>query len=237
MNLDYSKKIIVSVESDDIDQARKLISEFAQYSEYVKFGLVLLQKYTPETLCNLANEFGLNVFLDVKLHDIENTVTNAYLNIVNSGAKMINLHASAGAQTIKNVSKHKGSTKLIAVGILTNIDDNECNFIYGDTVLNTQSRLLNMAVENGADGIVCSGSDLKYLNKFDWFDKVIKIVPGIRPDFSSNNDQKRIMTPFEALKNGADYLVIGRPITANKDLSPKEAYIRIVEQIINKMEE
>ena len=154
-------------------------------------------------------KFG-NVFADAKLYDIPNTVTNSVRKLSTTGADMITVHASGGVEMMKAAKRSAGKSKILAVTVLTSFQGNQKKMVL---------KLVRDAEKAGLDGIVCSGLELKYLAKFS----LLKVVPGIRPkDYNKKDDQKRTVTPKEAIKLGADYLVIGRPITKSKD--PPQAF-------------
>jgi len=149
-------------------------------------------------------KFG-NVFADAKLYDIPNTVANSVRRLSAAGADMITVHASGGVKMMKAAKDNSGHSKILAVTVLTSFGGNQKKNVL---------KLAKEAEKAGVDGIVCSGNELKYLKRF----RLLKVVPGIRPkDYNRKDDQKRTMTPKEAVKNGADYLVIGRPIISSKD--------------------
>ena len=144
-------------------------------------------------------KFG-NVFADAKLYDIPNTVTNSVRKLSTTGADMITVHASGGVEMMKAAKRSAGKSKILAVTVLTSFQGNQKKMVL---------KLVRDAEKAGLDGIVCSGLELKYLAKFS----LLKVVPGIRPkDYNKKDDQKRTVTAEEAVKLGADYLVIGRPI-------------------------
>lgn len=145
-------------------------------------------------------KFG-KVFADAKLYDIPNTVANGIRRLSAAGADMITVHASGGIEMMRAAKKNAGRSKILAVTVLTSFQGNQKKEVL---------RMVKEAAVAGVDGVVCSGHELKYLAKFS----LLKIVPGIRPKgYNRKDDQKRTVTPEEAIKFGADYLVIGRPIT------------------------
>ena len=185
-------------------------------------------KYTNTKKLKIGYKFGLEfinskngrlfiskikdriIFADLKLHDIPNTCASAVKAIKDLRVNYLTIHVSAGLEALKASKKVSGKTKLIGVTTLTSIDDYSLKQIGYDKKLKKlvahQAKLANKA---NLDGIVCSAQEVKYVKKF--FKKEI-ITPGIRFN-SSKNDQKRVMTPKEAFKNGCDWVVIGRPFT------------------------
>lgn len=145
-------------------------------------------------------KFG-KVFADAKLYDIPNTVAHSTARLTGAGADMITVHASGGAEMIKAAKLKAGSSKILAVTILTSAEAGSKNI----------ERLTRNALKGGADGVVCSGHDISRIDHVRGSGKLLKVVPGIRPRwYGVKDDQKRITTPEMAIKLGADYLVIGR---------------------------
>lgn len=165
-------------------------------------------------------KFG-NVFADAKLYDIPNTVGNSVRRLSNAGADMITVHISGGLEMLKTAKQNSGKSKIIGVTILTSFSKSNSKIV---------KKYVKNAVEAKLDGIVCGGMDLKNISKYDVSKSLIKVVPGIRPtDYKKKDDQKRTVTPKKAIDLGADYLVIGRPITYSKN--PKLALQKILLEI------
>ncbi|MDP2910613.1 MAG: orotidine-5'-phosphate decarboxylase, partial [bacterium] len=182
----------------------------------------------------LAKEIGgEKCFLDGKFADIPNTVKDASVAVSRLGVKMFNVHASAGIEAIKaavnnsmHIEKdlpgldHGGPANfkrslVLGVTVLTSIDEDECKSIFGDTPDQKVFYFALRLAQNKADGIICSPQELRFLSQYPQAaGDLIKVTPGVRPVWAAQGDQKRVMTPSEAIKvRGADYLVIGRPIT------------------------
>jgi orotidine-5'-phosphate decarboxylase len=167
----------------------------------------------------LAKALGAeHVFWDGKLCDIPNTVKGASVATSRMGVRMFNVHASAGIEAVKAAVASKGNSLVLGVTVLTSIgkladDTDECVSIFGDKAGNKVLHFARMLSEAGADGIICSPKELVDLSGSTAFDTLLKATPGVRPEWAAVGDQKRVMTPGEAIKAGADYLVIGRPIT------------------------
>jgi len=190
---------------------------------------------------------GRKTFLDGKLNDIPNTVGKASLAISRMGVNFFNVHASAGTGAIKAAVKaasmSHGMSKVLFVTVLTSIegtkaqvpetkflpDLGECVSIFGEEPNKKVLQFCVKGMDAGADGAICSPKELKFLRASSEFDKLILVTPGVRPTWADVNDQKRVMTPAEAVSAGADYIVAGRPITDAKD--PVAAAIRIAEEI------
>ncbi len=152
-------------------------------------------------------KFG-KVFADAKLYDIPNTVSNCVKRLSSAGADLITVHASGGIEMMKAAKQSAGQSKILAVTILTSSETNSRKV----------AKLTRDALRANVDGIVCSGRDLLSIQHISGSQSLLKVVPGIRPNwYKKKDDQKRIITPKEALKLGADYLVIGRPILNAED--------------------
>lgn len=158
------------------------------------------------------------VFVDTKLHDIPNTVANSVKKLSRAGADMITVHASGGIPMMRAAKRNAGRSKILAVTVLTSLNNK-----------NTKRNVIKLtqnAISAGVQGIVCSGHELSAFDGLRGIKSLIKIVPGIRPIwYTKKDDQKRKVTPSEAMKLGADYLVIGRPIINAKD--PLDALRRL----------
>jgi len=223
MDLSYeqgiaARRIILPLDFATLTQAlvtlitmRKLVSE-------VKIGLEAITGGFASTLAEVANELGLYVGWDGKWDDISETVKRAAEALVKKGtAKWCNVHASAGAASVEAAVKacHAlNSTKIYVYGVtvLTGIEPDECRSIFGDDPGPKVLQFAHTLLDKDADGIICSPKELKLLGQHQELNKLIKTTPGVRSVWASTNDQKRVTTPAEAIEDGADYLVIGRPI-------------------------
>lgn len=197
---------------------------------WVKLGMSLFYEAGPDYLRKLKDE-GYKVFLDLKLHDIPHQVELACKNISKLGADMLTIHASGGSDMIAAAkSGLEGSdTKLLCVSVLTSSDQEMLSSIGVTKELQRQVKDLSaLSFAAGADGMVCSAKEAALIKELTNENYLI-VTPGIRPAGSDNQDQKRVMTPDLAIKNGATHLVIGRPITQAKD--PREALAQIYESL------
>ena len=197
----------------------------------LKIGNQLFTSSGPKIVKEL-HEQGFDIFLDLKFHDIPNTVHEAIKSAADLGVWMVNLHASGGKQMLeaakKALKQYSNPPLLIAVTVLTSLSQESLSDI-GINNLNDQvMRLTKLAKDSGLDGIVCSALDTKSIKR-EFGEEFLTVTPGIRPSGSSLDDQSRVSTPFEAIKNGSDYLVIGRPITGSAD--PRKALEEIYKQI------
>jgi len=198
----------------------------------VKVGKELFTRCGPVIVEEL-HKLGFEVFLDLKFHDIPNTTANAVAVAADLGVWMVNVHASGGSRMmsacVEKLSHFKQKPLLIGVTVLTSMQGEDLLELgLGDSPLLQVQRLANLSKESGLDGVVCSSHEVSTLTAV--FGGDFKLVtPGIRPSFAEKGDQRRVMTPREALNSGSDYLVIGRPITQAKD--PLFALAKILDEI------
>ncbi len=222
INEQIKKRLMLALDVEKIEDAKILVEKLSPYIGTFKVGLQLFCGYGLEII-NYIKEKNANFFLDVKLHDIPNTVEKASYNIIKNGANFFNVHATGGIEMMKAAKKgaFEASEKLgiekpiiLAVTILTSISDeilqNELENKYKteDFVL----KLAKNAKLAGLNGVVASANELPLIKKELGKDFIV-LTPGIRPSWSAKNDQKRIATPTSAIKEGADYIVLGRAIT------------------------
>jgi len=211
------EKIIVALDVATNKEALRLASLLADDVGLFKIGL---QSYTAEgpALIRPISFFGPKVFLDLKLHDIPNTVAKAVEAAGTLGVRMLTLHLSGGSEMIRAaVSARSDSLLLLGVTVLTSSTD-ETLAETGITEKTSDQvlRLARLGVANGIDGLVASPHEARML-RAEFGDRIKIVTPGIRPAGSDPGDQKRFATPREAIDAGADYLVIGRPITGDPD--------------------
>jgi orotidine-5'-phosphate decarboxylase len=217
------------------DELLDLVFALRSRVGYFKIGLELISSIGGPRALRLIRTFvfGGQVFCDSKLHDVPATVGRAAAALAAQRVEMFNVHAAAGPTALKAAAENKGRSRLLAVTVPTSFDDHECQRTYGCDVEQLAYRWALDAAATGCDGLVCSPADLTRFAGHPALDKLIKVTPGIRPWSVPGDDQKRSMTPFEAVRAGADYLVIGRPITRPPPSvgSPAEAAKRIAEEI------
>jgi len=198
----------------------------------LKIGSQLFTSSGPQIIKEL-NSLGFDVFLDLKFHDIPNTVYEAVKSAADLGIWMVNVHASGGRAMLEASKKAlEGFDQpplLIAVTVLTSLSEDSLNEVGIKDLSKQVLRLAELTNECDLDGVVCASTDVKAIkNRFG--KDFLTVTPGIRPNDSKVNDQNRISTPFEAVKNGSDYLVIGRPITESED--PTKALEKIIKEIL-----
>ncbi|WP_067218171.1 orotidine-5'-phosphate decarboxylase [Marinomonas gallaica] len=213
--------IVVALDYPTIEQATAMAKRLDPKLCRVKVGKELFTKAGPAILDEL-HTLGFDVFLDLKFHDIPNTVANAVAVAAKAGVWMVNVHASGGRRMMEASANglaqiHDHNTLLIAVTVLTSMDETDLVEVGID--LSPQDhvmRLAKLAQSSGMDGVVCSAQESSMLSETLGKDFVL-VTPGIRPAGSDQGDQKRIMTPVQAMAAGSHYLVMGRPITQAQD--------------------
>jgi len=213
--------IVVALDYPTVAQSIEMAKRLDPNQCRVKVGKELFTTAGPVILDEL-HKLGFDIFLDLKFHDIPNTVANAVSAAAKAGVWMVNIHASGGrrmmeasANALQQLSDNK--TLLIAVTVLTSMDQSDLVEIGIDATPEQHvKRLAALAKSSGMDGVVCSAQESSMLSTELGKDFVL-VTPGIRPAGSDQGDQKRIMTPAQAMAAGSHYLVIGRPITQAKD--------------------
>ena len=223
-----SSKLIIALDFPNKDLASSFVKKLSPVDCKLKVGFELFVAAGPEFVKQLVDK-GFDVFLDLKFHDIPNTVASACKSAASLGVWMMNVHASGGdimMQAAKQalVDSHSDA-KLIAVTVLTSMDQLQLNAVnVHETPENQVKHLAKLTQVAGLDGIVCSAQEAEMLRQL-LDDKFLLVTPGIRPTGSSQGDQHRIMTPLAAKKAGVSYIVVGRPITQSDE--PQ----RVIEQI------
>jgi orotidine-5'-phosphate decarboxylase len=222
-------KIIVALDVPTKREALNLVEKLRDQVSFFKVGLQLYTAEGPEIVRSvLATE--ARVFLDLKMYDIPNTVASAVGSASRLGVQMLTIHLSGGSEMIRAaVGARRSDILLLGVTILTSAAEGTLREVgVADNLDDQVLRLAKLGVEAGIDGVVASPHEIKMLRR-EFGDKIKIVTPGIRPLGAEVGDQKRTMTPREALDAGADYLVIGRPIVAQSN--PREAAKRILEDI------
>lgn len=215
---------IIALDFSTFDEVKKFLSLFPEDEKlYVKVGMELYYAIGPEIITFLKNK-GHSVFLDLKLHDIPNTVASSMRVLSKLGVDMTNVHAAGGVEMMVQAKKALGKeTKLIAVTQLTSTNEKQMREDQNiqTSLSDSVKHYAKKAKEAGLDGVVCSAHEVSVIK--DVTDSsFICLTPGIRPSGSDVGDQKRVMTPSEAKSIGSDYIVVGRPIT--RASNPLEAY-------------
>jgi len=225
-------RIIVPLDFNTVEQALELVEKLQPDLCRLKVGKELFTKAGPVLVEKLIKK-GFDIFLDLKFHDIPTTVAKACAVAADLGVWMVNVHASGGSEMMslarEEIEKKSHHPLLIGVTILTSMNQEALTELGIQCSVEEQvMRLARLTSNAGLDGVVCSAHEVKMLR--DNLGKEFKLVtPGIRPAGSNKDDQKRVMTPAQAINAGSDYLVIGRPITQAAD--PGQALKDISEEI------
>ena len=225
-------ELILALDLADKAEALALLDRIDGGLDWVKIGLQMFTRWGPGLLDEVANR-GYKIFLDLKLHDISNTVASAVQSLAHCPVEMLTLHASGGPEMIaaaKATRDAAGSkAKLIAVTVLTSINESILASIgmQGPIAARVEA-LARLSVESGADGLVCSPLEVARLRE-NLGRASLLITPGIRPAGSASGDQKRILTPAEAAAAGSSFIVVGRPILRADD--PRAAALAIRDEL------
>ena len=218
--------IIVAIDETNQKKAQELIDNLDPKKCMLKIGSVLFNSIGKEIIYYAADK-NFDIFLDLKLHDIPNTVKKSIEGISALPISMLTIHTSGGVDMMRAAMEAVSGTKIKVIGVttLTSLNDNDSNDIFKRTTFDQVKKMLDLAEVAGIDGVVCSPHELELVNKRR---SLLSITPGIRIN-NLDDDQKRVMTPKEAIDLGADYLVIGRPITASDNIgkSLEEIYLSI----------
>ena len=227
-------KIFVALDVETKEKALEIVGDLKGLGACFKIGKQLFTSTGPELVREIVS-MGEDVFLDLKYHDIPNTVAKAGVAAAQLGVKIFNVHASGGRKMMEAVreemNKLQNPPLVLAVTILTSLGEEDIREVGFDRTIPEQiAKLAKLAKDSGMDGVVASPLEIELIRETCGKDFKI-LTPGIRPAFAAVNDQKRIATPAEALRKGADYLVIGRPITAAENR--REAFLKILEECKN----
>ncbi len=231
--MDPKEKIIIALDVGTKQEALALAEALTE-ARVFKIGLELFTAEGP-ALVEEAVRLGKKPFLDLKYHDIPNTVAGAVRSATRKGVHMLTLHTSGGMEMMASAARAAQEESagtgierpvLLGVTVLTSLKDEELRRIgFAHAVAKQVLRLAVLAKASGLDGVVCSPHEIESIKR-ECGDDFLVVTPGIRPAWAAAQDQKRIMTPAEAISKGADYLVIGRPITGAP--SPHEAFLKVL---------
>ena len=210
-----SKKIIVAIDENQSNVAKNIINQLDSSMCMVKIGSISFNSIGREII-SYSCEKGFDIFLDLKLHDIPNTVKKSIEGLSSLPISMLTIHTSGGKDMMMAAMEAVSGTQIKVFGVtaLTSLNNDDTNQIFQRTTAGQVDAMLNLAQEAGIHGVVCSPQELELVNKRE---NLLSITPGIRLQ-DSNDDQKRVMTPKEAINLGADFLVIGRPITEAENI-------------------
>lgn len=230
-------RLIVALDVHSMEDVKRLVGELGDSVSFYKVGMELFYSVGPEVVTWLKSE-GKQVFLDLKLHDIPNTVAEGLCSLMRLGADILDVHTSGGyammkaaAERLKKAADEQGIArpKLIGITVLTSINQDEWKDM--GNVVNIKGqvvRLAKLAQKAGLDGVVASPQEAELIREACG-DGFIVVTPGIRPAGSSLDDQSRVATPEWALRNGSTHLVVGRPIRSAA--KPREAALAIIKEI------
>ena len=227
-----NEKLIVALDTKSLDEAASLVDKLIPEVKIFKVGLGLFTLYGYAAV-EMVKDKGGKVFLDLKFHDIPNTVASAVISASNLGIFMLNVHTLGGSEMMRKAAEAaKGKAekpKILGVTVLTSMDQKAINEVgieksIEEEVLN----LATMARDAGLDGVVASPQETSAIRKKLGKDFII-VTPGVRPEWAARGDQRRVATPSSAIKAGADYIVVGRPIIESGD--PAEAAKKILEEM------
>ena len=230
-------RLIVALDLNSEEKAAAMAEQLKNDVKLFKIGLELFSASGP-ALVNRIKDFGCGIFLDLKFHDIPTTVGKAASAIVRLEPFMFNVHALGGFDMMKRTAEMVGEEasragvakpKILAVTVLTSMDEKALGAVgISGAPQEAVLRLARLAKQAGLDGVVASPSEVKAIRK-ELGEEFMIVTPGVRPLWAAVNDQKRIATPAAAIKDGADYIVVGRPITESKN--PAEAAREILKEM------
>ncbi len=229
--------VIVALDFDSCEKALNLVDKLGETVNHYKVGLELFSRCGIEVVKEISKR-RKKVFLDLKYLDIPNTVKSAARVGIEAGVWMYNVHALGGFEFLKQIAEFNkeyaekiGAERplLIAVTVLTSMDESDLKSVgIESSVEDEVLRLAELSKKAGLDGVVCSAREVRLI-KENLGEDFITVTPGIRPTWAAKNDQKRVVTPKDAVKLGTDYMVIGRPITGAPN--PKEAAEKILSEL------
>lgn len=229
--MEIKDKVIIALDYQNEADAIALVHQLEDLGTYYKVGLELFLN-TKGSIIEFLKSKEKKVFLDLKFHDIPNTVLGAVKWAKGLDIDLFNVHALGGKKMMEDAKAILTNTcqKLIAVTILTSMDNMSLKEIgILDEADVAVKRLARLAYQSNLDGVVCSAKEAKDI-KAAFGSDFLTVCPGIRPIWAHKGDQARVMTPYEAVKSGVDHMVIGRPITAHE--KPKEALEKIIDEIM-----
>jgi orotidine-5'-phosphate decarboxylase len=216
-------RAIIALDRPDARGALSLVERIGKACDFYKVGNELFTSSGPQ-IVEALRALGISVFLDLKLHDIPNTVGQAASRAASLGASLLTVHATGGAEMMEAAVAGAGEKcGILAVTILTSLDTSDIRMAWGRARLDLSREVLRLsgqAADAGAHGVVCSGLEARAVSA-EYGDRLKLLIPGIRRPGDPRNDQRRTVTPLEAVRAGASYIVLGRTVTAAED--PAEA--------------
>jgi orotidine-5'-phosphate decarboxylase len=233
------ERVIVALDEQTLDEARAIVGSLDGCIDFFKVGIGIYTICGPE-LVKLLGIMHKRVFLDLKFHDIPNSVSLAVKTALDRNVEMLNLHISGGVEMMKAAVRTAGRDSkpsssrfpiVLGVTLLTSLNENDLSVMFKDRQPNVIEFVLTMAAlakEAGLDGVVASGHEIEPVKKLCGDDFLV-VTPGIRPPWARRDEHKRALGPREAFERGADFIVIGRPITHATD--PREAALRVIDEV------
>ncbi len=220
-------ELILALDTETFSSAENLLSKFKRIIKYYKVGSSLFTLEGPKVI-ELVHKYGGQVFLDLKFHDIPNTVKKAIVSAQKLGVYSLSLHIAGGSQMIETCASIEKRPKLWGISVLTSFDEESFSLTgFKDNIASSMDKLSDLGVSAGLNGLVCSGAEIEMLRK-KFPANVDIVVPGIRLD-NEDDDQKRIITPRKAKELGADFIVVGRPILESPN--PEETVEIILKEL------
>lgn len=231
ISVDPKDRLAVALDVPDARSALELVERLEDSCRWLKIGMELYYS-TGNALIEALRLRGYRIFLDLKLHDIPNTVAGAIRSVTSVGAELLTVHAFGGGAMLRaaaEAAQAPDSPRLLAVTVLTSMDSGELGLVGVSSSPAAQAlRLARLAKDSGIDGMVCSAEEVRSLRS-EIGSEALLVVPGIRPAGTEVNDQRRIATPGDAIARGASMLVVGRPIT--RASNPAAAARAILDEI------
>ena len=211
------RKIIVALDNNDLDVSKNLVDKIKSEVFAFKIGYEFFLNFGLDGYKSIKNK-NVNIFLDLKLHDIPNTIKYGIEAIANLNPYFTTIHITGGDEMQKMAILSKKNVKILGVSILTSFNEDQVKKYYNSNdIKDLVGKFVKYSIKNKLDGIVCSPLEIQLVKKLSQGSLYI-VTPGIRPEnYNKDDDQKRFMTPKQAINLGADYLVIGRPITESTD--------------------
>ena len=220
-------RAIVALDRPDARAAMDLVERLGKSCDFYKVGNELFTASGPQ-IVEALRALGKSVFLDLKLHDIPNTVRQAASRAASLGASLLTVHATGGREMMEAAADGAGKKcGILAVTILTSLDTSDIRMAWGRARLDLSREVLRLsgqAADAGCHGVVCSGLEARSVSA-QYGDRLSLLVPGIRRPGDSANDQRRTVTPLEAARSGASYIVLGRTVTADPDPATAMRYV------------
>ena len=227
--MNYKDHIFCAIDFTEIEESKKFISKISNHIGGIKIGLEFFSENGPQGVLEIK-KMGLPIFLDVKLKDIPNTVKKSAKNLIKLKPEYLSVHLSGGYAMLKEIISIKETTKILGVSMLTSLDNKDLkSFGYNLSSLKYVENLAKIGEKAGVDGLVSSAHEVAYLKKKLKNRKLLYVTPGIRLPQNSLNDQKRVVSPSEAIGSGSSILIIGRSITQSDD--PIDSINKIVKEI------